>query len=43
MGKKEYALVGILLLAALLALPAVRDVYLVQSVYLAICAGLGIQ
>ena len=43
MGKKEYILVGVLFLAGLLALPAVRDAYLVQSIYLAVCAGLGIQ
>lgn len=41
--KPEYILIGILLLVGALAVPAVADVYLVQSFVLSICAGLGIQ
>ena len=43
MGKSEYILVGGLLLAGAVAFPLVKDVYMVQSIFLAICSGLGIQ
>ena len=43
LGKSEYMLVGGLLLAGAIAFPLVKDVYMVQSIYLAICGGLGIQ
>ena len=43
MGKSEYMLVGVLLLAGAVAFPLVKDVYMVQSIFLAICGGLGIQ
>ena len=43
MGKSEYILIGVLLLAGAIAFPLVKDVYLVQSLVLAICAGLGIN
>ncbi len=36
-------LVGGLLLAGAIAFPLVKDVYMFQSIYLAICGGLGIQ
>jgi hypothetical protein len=36
-------LVGGLLLAGAVAFPLVKDVYLAQSIFLAICSGLGIQ
>lgn len=39
--KPEYILVGALLLIGALAVPAVADVYLVQSFVLSICTGLG--
>ncbi|MEQ9448994.1 MAG: hypothetical protein RLN70_08820 [Rhodospirillaceae bacterium] len=39
--KPEYVLIGILLLIGALAVPAVADVYLVQSLVLSICSGLG--
>ena len=39
----EYVLIGILLLIGALAVPAVADVYLVQSFVLSICSGLGFQ
>ena len=42
MGKSEYIVVGILLLAAAIAFPMVTDVYRVQSIFLAICGGLGL-
>jgi hypothetical protein len=42
-GKAEYILVGSLLAAGLIAFPLVKDVYLVQSLFLSICAGLGLQ
>lgn len=41
--KPEYILVGALLLIGALAVPAVADVYLVQSFVLSICTGLGFQ
>ena len=41
--RPEYLLIGTLLLIGALAVPAVADVYLVQSFVLSICAGLGIQ
>ena len=41
--KPEYILVGVLLLIGAVAVPAVKDVYLVQSFVLSICSGLGIQ
>ena len=41
--RPEYLLIGALLLIAALAVPAVADVYLVQSFVLSICAGLGLQ
>ncbi|MDP6388724.1 MAG: hypothetical protein QF654_02380 [Alphaproteobacteria bacterium] len=43
MGKSEYMLVGGLLLAGAIAFPLVKDVYMVQSIVLALCTGLGIQ
>lgn len=43
MVKPEYILVGVLLLIGAVAIPAVADVYLVQSFVLSLCAGLGIQ
>ena len=39
----EYVLIGALLLIGVLAVPAVADVYLVQSFVLSICTGLGFQ
>jgi len=42
-AKPEYLLVGFLLLVGALAVPAVKDVYLIQSFVLSICTGLGIQ
>ena len=41
--KPEYILVGALLLIGAVAVPAVADVYLVQSFVLSICTGLGFQ
>ena len=41
--KPEYILVGVLLLIGAVAVPAVADVYLVQSFVLSICTGLGFQ
>ena len=41
--KPEYILIGALLLIGALAVPAVQNVYLVQSFVLSICTGLGIQ
>jgi len=43
MGKAEYALVGALLLIGAASFAAVKDVYLVQSIAIAICTGLGFQ
>ncbi len=43
LAKPEYVLVGVLLLIGALAVPAVKDVYLIQSFVLSICTGLGIQ
>ena len=42
-AKPEYLLVGFLLLIGALAVPAVKDVYLIQSFVLSICTGLGFQ
>lgn len=41
--KAEYVLVGVLLLIGAVAVPAMADVYLVQSFVLSICTGLGFQ
>jgi|TARA_B110000196_G_C20579922_1_gene401483 hypothetical protein len=41
--KPEYILIGALLLIGAVAVPAVADVYLVQSFVLSICTGLGFQ
>ena len=41
--KPEYILIGALLLVGGLAVPAMTDVYMVQSFILSICTGLGIQ
>ena len=41
--KPEYILIGALLLIGALAVPAMQNVYLVQSFVLSICTGLGIQ
>lgn len=41
--KPEYVLVGVLLLIGAVAVPAMADVYLVQSFVLSICTGLGFQ
>ncbi len=41
--KPEYILVGALLLIGAVAVPAMADVYLVQSFVLSICTGLGFQ
>lgn len=41
--KPEYVLIGALLLIGALAVPAMADVYLVQSFVLSICTGLGFQ
>jgi hypothetical protein len=41
--KPEYILIGILLLIGAVAVPAMADVYLVQSFVLSICTGLGFQ
>lgn len=41
--RPEYILVGALLLIGAVAVPAVADVYLVQSFVLSICTGLGFQ
>lgn len=43
MGKAEYILIGILLLIGAASFAAVKDVYLVQSIGLAICTGLGFR
>jgi len=42
MGKSEYLLIGCLLLAGAVAFPLVKDVYMVQSIFLAICGGIGL-
>lgn len=39
----EYVLIGALLLIGAIAVPAMADVYLLQSFVLSICTGLGIQ
>ena len=41
--KPEYILIGVLLLIGAVAVPAMADVYLVQSFVLSICTGLGFQ
>ncbi|MBT6285496.1 MAG: hypothetical protein HOI96_09990 [Rhodospirillaceae bacterium] len=41
--KPEYVLIGVLLLIGAVAVPALADVYLVQSFVLSICTGLGFQ
>lgn len=41
--KPEYVLIGALLLIGAVAVPAMADVYLVQSFVLTICTGLGFQ
>lgn len=41
--KPEYVLIGALLLIGAVAVPAMADVYLVQSFVLSICTGLGFQ
>ena len=43
LGRSEFVLVGALLLAGAIAFPLGKDVYMVQSIVLAICGGLGIQ
>lgn len=43
MGKAEYILVGVLLLIGAGSFAAVKDVYLVQSIAIAVCTGLGFQ
>ena len=42
MGKAEYLMVGGLLVIVGLAFPAYRDVQILQSFAVALCAGLGI-
>ena len=42
-AKPEYLLIGALLLIAAVAAPAVADVYLVQSLVISVCTGLGFQ
>jgi len=42
MGRNEYLLIGGLLLAGAIAFPLVKNVYMVQSIFLAICGGLGL-
>lgn len=39
----EYVLIGALLLFGAVAVPAMADVYLLQSFVLSICTGLGFQ
>ena len=41
--KPEFVLIGVLLLIGAVAVPAMADVYLVQSFVLSICTGLGFQ
>lgn len=41
--KPEYILIGVLLLIGAVAVPAMTDVYLVQSFVLSLCTGLGIR
>ncbi len=38
----EYVLIGILVLVGIIAVPAAANVYLIQSVIVSLCAGLGI-
>lgn len=39
----EYVLLGVLVLMAAVAFPAVKNVYLFQSLFLAVCGGLGFR
>lgn len=39
--KPEYILIGTLILIGALAVPAMQNVYLVQSLILSVCTGLG--
>jgi len=41
-SKGEYIVLAVLLVAALLAFPAFRDVQLLQDFVVAICAGMGL-
>tara|TARA_B100000686_G_scaffold258976_1_gene271361 strand:+ start:669 stop:842 length:174 start_codon:yes stop_codon:yes gene_type:complete len=41
--KPEYLLVAVLLVIGMVSLPAVKDVYLVKSLILSVCTGLGFQ
>ena len=43
LGKSEYILVGGLVFLGAVSLPLVKDVYLIQSIVLAVCGGLGFQ
>lgn len=43
MSRSEYILIGSLLTMGILAFPLVKDVYMVQNIFLAICTGLGFQ
>ena len=43
MGKSEYLLVGGMIVLGAASLPLVKDVYMVQSIVLAVCSGLGFQ
>lgn len=38
----EYVLIGILVLLGIIAVPAAANVYLLQSMIVSLCAGLGI-
>jgi len=42
MRRTEYIILGILLVGALLAFPAFRDVALIERVALAICSSMGL-
>jgi hypothetical protein len=41
-SKGEYIVLAVLLVAALLAFPAFRDVQLLQDFVIAVCAGIGL-
>lgn len=43
MGKAEAILIGVLLLIGAGSFTAVKDVYLVQSIAISLCAGLGFR
>lgn len=43
MGKGEYILIAVLLLIGASSFTAVKDVYLLQSIAISFCAGLGFQ